>query len=209
MACSAKGSLSTTTPSLSKMTNFQGEPLIRSTLPGPSWPRSGWPLHVTWSGPYTFGMSTEDDLKRLGQAAAALAGVAAGRAKQVAEQLLAPHEKTREEAKHRAGGFVEEGRHAAADVVSALRREAAVILRDLEHLEQALRSREGGTSGTTTARTALEASELAPATKTATAKKSAPQAKAAPRKAAGTKTPGSKTAKKTTAQAKSAGPRKS
>jgi heparin binding hemagglutinin HbhA len=149
-------------------------------------------------------MSTEDDLKRLGQAAAALAGVAAGRAKQVAEQLLAPHDKGREEAKHRAGSFVEEGRHAAADVVSALRREAAVILRDLEHLEQALRSRQGGAPATTTAKTALDAGEQAPARRAAAPKKSGPAAKAGPRKA-----PGETTAKKTTAQAKSAGPRKS
>jgi heparin binding hemagglutinin HbhA len=149
-------------------------------------------------------MSTEDDLKRLGQAAAALAGVAAGRAKQVAEQLLAPHDKTREEAKHRAGSFVEEGRHAAADVVSALRREAAVILRDLEHLEQTLRSREGGAPATTTAPTTLEPTEPAPARRAAAPKKSGPAAKAAPRKA-----PGTKAAKKTAAPAKSAAPRKS
>jgi hypothetical protein len=167
-------------------------------------------------------MSTEDDLRRLGQAAAALAGVAAGRAKQVAEQLLAPHEKTREDARQRAGSFVEEGRHAAADVVSALRREAAVILRDLEHLEQTLRAREGGTAGTTTAPSALEATKPAPASPT-TAKKSGPT-KGAPGKAAGTKKAGTKKAgtkkagtkeagtkatKKATAPSKSPGPRKS
>ena len=112
-------------------------------------------------------MSTEDDLRRLGQTAAALAGVAAARAKQVAEQLLGPREKAREEAKHRAGSFVEEGRHAAADVVSALRREASVILRDLEHLEQNLRAREADDAGTGTApasRTEQEGSDHLPAT---------------------------------------------
>jgi hypothetical protein len=153
-------------------------------------------------------MSTEDDLRRLGQAAAALVGVAAARAKQVAEQLLAPHEKGREEAKHRAGSFVEEGRHAAADVVSALRREATVILRDLEHLEQNLRAREGGTSATPTpAATAAEGTEQAQARQPVPA--GGGQKKAAPRKTAA-----SKAAKKTASQTKTAsgpkaaGPRK-
>jgi heparin binding hemagglutinin HbhA len=115
-------------------------------------------------GPYTFGMSTEDDLRRLGQAAAALAGVAAGRAKQVAEQLLGPRDRGREDAKRRSSSFVEDGKHAAADVVGALRREASVILHDLEHLEQTLRAREGGgPSAATTAETALAPAKQAPA----------------------------------------------
>jgi hypothetical protein len=94
-------------------------------------------------------MSTEDDLRHMGQAAAALVGVAAARAKQVAEQLLGNRDKEREDVKRR-GGFVEEGRHAAADVVGALRRETSVILHDLEHLEQSLRAREGGAGPATT-----------------------------------------------------------
>jgi hypothetical protein len=162
-------------------------------------------------------MSTEDDLRRLGQAAAALAGVAAARAKQVAEQLLGPRERAREEARHRAGGFVEEGRHAAADVVSALRREASIILRDLEHLEQSLRAREGDAPGPTTEPAPPRRTETSAAT--APAKKSAPPAKAAPRKATGAKAPGgeaagpkaagAKAAKKTASQAKSGSGRKS
>ncbi|HTT89018.1 MAG TPA: hypothetical protein VMF65_05640 [Acidimicrobiales bacterium] len=128
-------------------------------------------------------MSTEDDLRRLGQAAAALAGVAAGRAKQVAEQLLGPGDRVREDAKRRGSSFVEEGKHAAADVVSALRREASVILHDLEHLEQTLRAREGGEpSRTTTAETALEPAQPAPA------KRSGPGAGAATGTTKATKT---------------------
>ncbi len=155
-------------------------------------------------------MSTENDLRRLGQAAAALAGVAAARAKQVAEQLLNTRAKPREDAKTRAGNFVEEGRHAAADVVSALRREASVILRDLETLEQTLRSREGGPSGTTTARTALEASEPAPrATKDAPAKRGPEKSAATPRKTTtAKKAAATGTAKKAAPQTKAAGGRK-
>jgi hypothetical protein len=66
-------------------------------------------------------------------------GVAAARAKQVAEQLLGSRESAKEDAKHRAETLVDEGRRAAADVVSALRREASVLFRDLEHLEEHLR----------------------------------------------------------------------
>jgi hypothetical protein len=148
-------------------------------------------------------MSTEDDLRRLGQTAAALAGVAAARAKQVAEQLLGPREKAREEAKHRAGSFVEEGRNAAADVVSALRREASVILRDLEHLEQNLRAREADDAGTATAPASgaeREGSDHLPATQTSPPKKAAKSAKAAPRKET------SKPAKKAAPQVKKAAP---
>jgi len=150
-------------------------------------------------------MSTEDDLRRLGQTAAALAGVAAARAKQVAEQLLAPREKAREDAKQRAGSFVEEGRHAAADVVSALRREASVILRDLEHLEQNLRAREGDNAGNArppASGTEQEGSDRLPAG-ASTPKKAAKSSKAAPRKET------SKAAKKTAPQAKKAGGTKS
>ena len=93
-------------------------------------------------GPYTSGMGTEDELKRCGQAAAALMGVAAARAKQVAEQLLGSRESAKEDAKQRAESLVDEGRRAAADVISALRKEASVLFRDLDHLEEHLR---GGT----------------------------------------------------------------
>ena len=65
-------------------------------------------------------------------------GVAAARAKQVAEQLLGSRG-AKDEAKHRAENLVDEGRRAAADVVSALRKEASVLFRDLEHLEEHLR----------------------------------------------------------------------
>jgi hypothetical protein len=94
-------------------------------------------------------MSTEDDLKHLGQAAAALMGLAASRAKQVAEELLGSREKVQEDAKHRAGTFFEGSRYAAADVVSALRREAVVVLRDLESLEENLRRRQADAGATT------------------------------------------------------------
>ena len=150
-------------------------------------------------------MSTENDLRRLGQAAAALAGVAAARAKQVAEQLLNTRAKPREDAKTRAGNFVEEGRHAAADVVSALRREASVILRDLETLEQTLRSGEGGDAGEPTT-----ASEPAPrATKDAPAKRSPEKSAATPRKTTtAKKAAATGTAKKASPQTKAAGGRK-
>lgn len=121
-------------------------------------------------------MGTEDDLKRLGQTAAALAGMAAGRAKQVAEQLLSRREPEREEATRCGGSFVEDSRHAAAEVVSSLRREASVILRDLEHLEQNLRAREGGSDGATT--------ETTTTATTATTATSATKARTGPAKAA-------------------------
>jgi hypothetical protein len=89
-------------------------------------------------------MGTEDELKRCGQAAAALMGVAAARAKQVAEQLLGSRESAKQDAKHRAESLVDEGRRAAADVVSALRKEASVLFRDLENLEEHLRGGKGG-----------------------------------------------------------------
>ena len=80
-------------------------------------------------------MSTDDDLRKAGQAAAALMGVAAARARQVADQLLRPSDRARQEAKNKAEALADEGRRAAADVVSALRREVAVVFGDLERLE--------------------------------------------------------------------------
>ena len=71
-----------------------------------------------------------------------MAGLAASRAKQIAEQLMGPRSKLRADAKNRAEVLVEEGRHAAAEVVGALRREVGVIVADLQALEDALR--EGG-----------------------------------------------------------------
>jgi hypothetical protein len=145
-------------------------------------------------------MGTEDELKRCGQAAAALMGVAAARAKQVAEQLLGSREKSKEDAKQRAGSLVDEGRRAAADVVSALRKEASVLFRDLDHLEEHLRggkapapapsgSRDGPDDGTarparkataaTTTTVKKATAARAPAAKTTAARKSAPTAKAA------------------------------
>ena len=97
IARSARASLSTTTPSLSKTTSPQRAPLTCSTLPVAAF--------ATWKRfccaparerPYALHMGTEDDLKRLGQAAAALASVAAARAKEAAEQLLGSGEKARE-----------------------------------------------------------------------------------------------------------------
>ncbi|MGA3219904.1 MAG: hypothetical protein ABSE77_12640 [Acidimicrobiales bacterium] len=148
-------------------------------------------------------MGTEDELKRCGQAAAALMGVAAARAKQVAEQLLGSRG-AKEDAKHRAESLVDEGRKAAADVVSALRKEASVLFRDLEHLEEHLRGAKGSATaptgtgpapgdeavGRTRATTAKAAARKttgarksapaanAPAAKTASVRKSAPVAKA-------------------------------
>jgi hypothetical protein len=160
----------------------------------------------------------------MGQAAAALVGVAAARAKQVAEQLLTSRDKARDEAMRRGGGFVEEGRHAAADVVAALRRETSVILRDLEHLEQTLRSREGGHGpGPTTAAGAPELGQPAPATKRPAtkrpatkrpAKSSGPAKSATAGKAATSKASATKATKQTASRAKAAegrtaaGPRK-
>ena len=146
------------------------------------------------ASPYTSGMGTEDELKRCGQAAAALMGVAAARAKQVAEQLLGSRESAKKDAKQRAGSLVDEGRRAAADVISALRKEASVLFRDLDHLEEHLRGGKGpapapSASGgapydqaagparkATTARAA--AVKKAPAAKATAARKSAPAAKA-------------------------------
>lgn len=129
-------------------------------------------------------MGTEDDLKRLGQTAAALAGMAAGRAKQVAEQLLSRREPEREEATRCGGSFVEDSRHAAAEVVSSLRREASVILRDLEHLEQNLRAREGGSDGATTETTTTATTATTATATTATTATSATKARTGPAKAA-------------------------
>ena len=91
------------------------------------------------AGPYTSAMSTDDDLRKAGQAAAALMGVAAARARQVADQLLRPSDRARQEAKNKAEALADEGRRAAADIVSALRREVAVVFGDLERLEGDLR----------------------------------------------------------------------
>jgi hypothetical protein len=96
-------------------------------------------------------MSTEDDLRRAGQAAAALMGLAATRAKQVAEQLLGSRENSGQDVRHRAESFFEESRSAAADVVNTLRREASVVLHDLEQLEHNLRRRQDARAGDATA----------------------------------------------------------
>ena len=139
--------------------------------------------------PYTSGMGTEDELKRCGQAAAALMGVAAARAKQVAEQLLGSRENAKEDAKHRAETLVDEGRRAAADVVNALRKEASVLFRDLEHLEEHLRGGKGSATAPTSAEGTPGAS-VPPPRPAATAKAAATAAAAAGRKrAAGAKTP--------------------
>jgi len=124
-------------------------------------------------------MGTEDDLKRLGQAAAALAGVAAARAKEAAEQLLGSREKARSGAKHKAGNLVEEGRHAAAEVISALRRETTVILHDLQKLEKNLRANQDKEH-----RSTPEAAGAAGAATTSAAKKAPPVKKSATAKAA-------------------------
>ena len=135
-------------------------------------------------------MGTEDDLKRLGQAAAALAGVAAARAKEAAEQLLGPREKARSGAKHKAENLVEEGRRAAAEVIGALRRETSVILHDLQKLEKNLRAKqhkEGRSSAEAAgAATASASKKAAPVKKSAPAKAtSATKKSAAAKKAAG------------------------
>jgi DNA-binding protein HU-beta len=157
-------------------------------------------------------MGTEDELKRCGQAAAALMGVAAARAKQVAEQLLGSRESAKKDAKQRAGSLVDEGRRAAADVISALRKEASVLFRDLDHLEEHLRggkgpapapsasggapydqaagpARKATTARATAARKSASAAEAtvgatSPAAKTQGRKRAAPE-KAAPEKVAG------------------------
>jgi hypothetical protein len=117
-------------------------------------------------------MGTEDDLKRLGQAAAALAGVAAARAKDAAEQLIGSREKARGGAKTKAENLVEEGRRGAAEVIGALRREVLVILHDLQNLENNLRGHEKA-AGTNEAKVANKTA-AAPAKKTAAATKSVP-----------------------------------
>ena len=132
-------------------------------------------------------MGTEDDLKRLGQAAAALAAVVAARAKEAAEQLLGSRDKARSGAKHKAENLVGEGRHAAAEVISALRRETSVILHDLQKLEKNLRSNQHK-DGRSTAESA-EAAKTSTTKKAAAVKKSAPSKKAGPaNKAAAAKT---------------------
>jgi hypothetical protein len=99
------------------------------------------------AGPYTSAMSTDDDLRKAGQAAAALMGVAAARARQVADQLLRPSERARQEAKNKAEALADEGRRAAAEIVSALRREVAVVFGDLERLEGDIRGRRPAGTG--------------------------------------------------------------
>jgi hypothetical protein len=123
-------------------------------------------------------MGTEDELKRCGQAAAALMGVAAARAKQVAEQLLGSRESAKEDAKQRAGSLVDEGRRAAADVISALRKEASVLFRDLDHLEEHLRGGKGPAPTAPASGGSPEAETVRPARKTTTARTAA--AKRAP-----------------------------
>ncbi len=113
--------------------------------------------------------------------------------------------KPRQEAKARAGNFVEEGRRAAAEVVSALRREASVIVHDLEILEHALRSPESGDKyePTTAAEPAPQATKRPPAKRSAEDGAAAPTKTTTAKKAAATRT-----AKKSTSQAKAAGGRK-
>lgn len=147
-------------------------------------------------------MSSEDDLRMGGQAAVALVGLAAARAKQIAEQLIGSRSKLREDARNRAGVLVEEGRHAAAEVVGALRREASVIMEDLEHLEGTLRrAGERGPAAEGVAKEApakkASAGKAAPAKKTGAKKASAgtKKASAGTKKAApGKKAPGKKAA---------------
>ena len=128
-------------------------------------------------------------------------GVAAARAKQVAEQLLGSRENAKGDAKHRAETLVDEGRRAAADVVNALRKEATVLFRDLEHLEEHLRGSKGSASagqggGTPTVdepaapSRPTSAARAASAKKTGAVRKSAPTAKAAGRKSGGEKVAG-------------------
>ena len=148
-------------------------------------------------------MGTEDDLKRLGQAAAALAGVAAARAKEAAEQLLGSREKARSGAKHKAENLVEEGRHAAAEVIGALRRETSVILHDLQKLEKNLRSKqhkEGRSSAEAAgAATASASKKAAPVKKSAPAKATSATKKSAAAKKAAVPAKKSATVKKTAA----------
>ena len=128
-------------------------------------------------------------------------GVAAARAKQMAEQLLGSRENAKGDAKHRAETLVDEGRRAAADVVNALRKEATVLFRDLEHLEEHLRGSKGSASagqggGTPTVdepaapSRPTSAARAASAKKTGAVRKSAPTAKAAGRKSGGEKVAG-------------------
>lgn len=139
-------------------------------------------------------MGTEDELRRGGQAAVALVGVAAARAKDIAEQLLGPRSKLREDAKTKAEVLVEEGKHAAAEVISALRREASVIIEDLQQLEKTLRGRgapgggqprgPGAPSTSAPAKKAPAAKKAASSRKATSSKKAAPVKKVAPTKRA-------------------------
>lgn len=127
-------------------------------------------------------MATEDDLKRGGQAAVALMGIAAARARQIAEQLLGSrsHPGPRQpEPKSKAETLVEEGKHAAAEVIGALRREAGIMIHDLERLEQALRGQSEPDKAPTPDK-AAPVKRSAPAKKAASAKR-APAAKKSPR----------------------------
>ena len=137
---------------------------------------------------YTSGMGTEDELKRCGQAAAALMGVAAARAKQVAEQLLGSRERSKEDAKQRAGSLVDEGRRAAADVVSALRKEASVLFRDLDHLEEHLRGGKAPAPAPSSNPSGPDDGAVRPA------RKATAPTTAAVKKATATKAPAAKTA---------------
>ena len=158
-------------------------------------------------------MSTEDDLRRGGQAAAALAGVAAARAKQIAEQLLGGRAKPRQEAKTKAEALVEEGKHAAAEVIGALRREASVMVEDLERLEHALR----GDGGVGPGRARAARPRPGPAARKAGAQKvgaqkvgarktAATKRAAAAKKTSGAKKQGAQPAKASPAAAKKSAP---
>ena len=142
-------------------------------------------------------MATEDDLRRVGQAATALFGVAAARARQVAEQLFGAQDKAREEAVKRAEPFVEEGRRAAAEAIAAMRREAQRLLRELEHLERSVRPSRGTRVPSQAAGPAARPSARAAKTVRATkpAKKAAAQAATRRRTPAGPARKTSSTAK--------------
>jgi hypothetical protein len=152
-------------------------------------------------------MGTEDDLRRGGQAAVALVGLAAARAKSVAEQLLGSRSKPREEpkpAKSKGELLVEEGKHAAAEVIGALRKEASVILGDLQQLERTLRGQ-----AAESAERPEPVRQTTPMKKAARSPKAAP-AKARPSKAWSSEAPSSKasSAQKASATKRASGAKK-
>ena len=83
-------------------------------------------------------MTTEDDLRRCGQAAAALVGVAGARVRQAIDEWMG-REKAPDDANYKPKSkpetIVEEGRRTAAEAVDAFRRGATAVLGDLERLE--------------------------------------------------------------------------